>query len=128
MNPILVDSSVLKAHLDGCEAAAEFLQTLAQSDAPLPVISVITELEMHRLSWGRADSEIITKLLATVKILPLSSVIAQRAGGLKERYPEIGIEHAIVAATALEYQFTLVAFNVKVYKMIPGLIVFNVPE
>jgi predicted nucleic acid-binding protein len=87
---------------------------------------VISEVELYTIP--QLDPEMISKLLATVNLLPLSSCIAQKAGNLKLQYPEITTEHAIVAATALTNGFALVTFDVKAYKMIPGLIIFNVPN
>ncbi len=126
MNQILIDTSILISHLEGQQATTDFLRTLAQSDAPLPALSVISEVELYTIP--QLDPEMISKLLATVNLLPLSSCIAQKAGNLKLQYPEITTEHAIVAATALTNGFALVTFDVKAYKMIPGLIIFNVPN
>jgi predicted nucleic acid-binding protein len=125
MNQILIDTSILTSHLKGHQATNDFLHTLAQSDAPLPAVSIIAEMELHMLP--QIDIEIITRLLTTVTILPISSSIAQKAGALKSQHPELKTEHAIVAATALEHSFALVTFDVKAYKTIPGLIIFNVP-
>jgi predicted nucleic acid-binding protein len=125
MNQILIDTSILISHLKGHQATNDFLHILAQSDAPLPAISIIAEMELHMLP--QIDIKILTKLLTTVTLLPISSSIARKAGVLKSQHPEINIEHAIVAATALEYGFALVTFDVKAYKMISGLIIFNVP-
>ncbi|MDF2636192.1 MAG: PilT protein domain protein [Pelosinus sp.] len=126
MNQILIDTSILISHLEGQQATTDFLRTLTQSDAPLPALSVISEVELYTIP--QLDPEMISKLLATVNLLPLSSCIAQKAGNLKLQYPEITTEHAIVAATALTNGFALVTFDVKAYKMIPGLIIFNVPN
>jgi len=126
MNQILMDASILKSHLNGCKATIDFLRTVAQSNAPLPAISVITEMELHMIP--QLDPTVIAKLLTTTKIFPLSSSIAQKAGNLKIQYPETTTEHAIVAATALENGFPLVTFDVKSYRMFPGLIIFNIPE
>lgn len=128
MNPILIDISILKSHLNGCRATADFLRTLAQSDAPLPAVSVITEMELYMMPQQQVDAEVIAKLLTTVKLFPVSSSIAQKAGFLKGKYPEITIEHAIIAATALEYGFALVTLDVKAYKVIRGLVIFSIPE
>lgn len=125
MNQILIDTSILISHLKGNHATNNFLHTLAQSDAPLPAISIMAEMELYMLP--QLDIEIITKILTTVIILPISSSIARKAGTLKSQHPELKTEDAIVAATALEYGFSLVTFNVKAYKVIPGLIIFNVP-
>jgi predicted nucleic acid-binding protein len=125
MNQILIDTSVLASHLKGHQATNDFLHTLAQSDAPLPTVSIISEMELHALP--QIDIEFITKILTTVTVLPVSSPIAQRAGALIAQYPELKTEHAIVAATALERSFPLVTFDVKAYKIISGLIIFNVP-
>lgn len=126
MNQILIDASILLSHLKGQQATTDFLRTLAQSDAPLPALSVISEMELCTIP--QLDPDVIAKILTTVNILPLSSCIAHKAGSLKLHYPEITTEHAIVAATALEKGFALVTFDVKAYKMIPGLIIFNVPN
>ena len=126
MNQILIDTSILTSHLNGHQATKDFLHTLAQSDAPLPAVSIIAEMELYMMR-PEIDIEIITKILTTVTILPISSSIAQKAGLLKSKHPEMKTEHAIVAATALEHGFALVTFDVKTYKIIPGLIIFNVP-
>ncbi len=126
MNQILIDASILLSHLKGQQATMDFLRALAQSDAPLPALSVISEVELCAIP--QLDPDVTAKILTTVNILPLSSCIAQKAGNLKLHYPEITTEHAIVAATALEKGFALVTFDVKAYKMIPGLIIFNVPN
>ncbi|AIF51706.1 PIN domain-containing protein [Pelosinus sp. UFO1] len=126
MNKILIDTSILISHLNGHQATTDFLRTLAHSDSPLPAISVIGEMELYALT--QASPELISKILTTVEVIPLSSSIAQKAGVFKSNFPEMTTEHAIVAATAQEYGFTLVTMDLKAYKIIPGLIVFNIPN
>lgn len=77
MNQILIDTSILISHLKGHQATNDFLHSLAQSDAPLPAISIIAEMELHMLP--QIDVELLTKLLTTVTLLPISSAIARKA-------------------------------------------------
>ena len=89
------------------------------------VISVITRLEI--LGWYNATSEQLNKLQNFVEqsvVYSLSEVVIQQTISLRQQH-HIRLPDAIVAATALTENKTLITRNVNDFKNIPGLNLLN---
>ena len=89
------------------------------------VISVITRLEI--LGWYNATSEQLNKLQNFVEqsvVHSLSEVVIQQTISLRQQH-HIRLPDAIVAATALTENKTLITRNVNDFKNIPGLNLLN---
>lgn len=110
MADYLIDSDVLIDHL---RRRHRF-----EPDSDPVLYSVITRCELFA---GRAtDEAVVGRLLDTLHELPVDRPIAERAGRIR-RTTGIAIADALIAATALEHQLTLLTRNVKHFLRVPEL-------
>jgi predicted nucleic acid-binding protein len=99
--------------------AASFIDNLPA------VISVITRIEI--LGWYNATTEQLNKLQSFVQqavVCSLTETIIKQTILLRQMH-RIKLPDAIVAATALEKNKTLITRNVDDFKNIPGLNLLN---
>lgn len=130
MNNLLLDTSVLIDHLRGYKPSTEFLEAAFNSGA-LVTISAVTEMELHA-GKSMEDPAIegdVLKFLKLFKTLPVTSNIARQAGLLLRRHRHQGLTpiDAIIASTAMKHNATLITRNIKHFRMVKGIIVFDVP-
>jgi predicted nucleic acid-binding protein len=98
---------------------------LTLMDTISPQISVISRVEL--LGWYHAPSDELQKLDIFVKedcIFPFEEPIILKTIELRQKY-KLKTPDAIIAATCLVYNFTLITRNTKDFKNIQGLEVFN---
>jgi hypothetical protein len=93
---------------------------------PTPALSLVTLIELYQGS--RSARELATTRnfvrLLEIRLLPLSEAIGYRAVALVEKHaPGDGLQlgDALIAATALEYDETLVTGNVRHFRGISGI-------
>ncbi len=119
---ILVDTDVLIAHLRGVEAARTWLRR-ARTEGPLAV-SVVTVAELTG-GMRSAERREVWALLAALRTVPATEVVARRAGELMREYRAshsgIGLGDYLIAATALSLGAELATLNVRHFPMIEGL-------
>lgn len=119
---ILVDTDVLIAHLRGDEHAHGWLRE-ARRSGPV-VTSVVTVAE---LTGGMRSAErgAVWQLLAALRPVPVTELIAQRAGAFTREFRRshsgIGIADYLIAATAESMGAGLATLNVRHFPMFPGL-------
>lgn len=120
---ILVDSDVLIAHLRGIVAAREWLLDARKRTGPLAV-SVVSVAE---ISGGMRSGErrAVTRLLDSLRALPVDRSVAWRAGQLRRRFHRshqaIGIADYLIAATAELHGCELATLNVRHFPMVEDL-------
>lgn len=110
---MLVDSDVLIWHLRGYPQAAHRLDQLAAF-----ILSAVSYLELLQGMRNQAELAAVRKMLQRRKasILPVTAAITQRAIVLME---ELTLSHglqladALIAATALEHDLTLLTGNTR---------------
>ncbi|MBE2232916.1 MAG: type II toxin-antitoxin system VapC family toxin [Anaerolinea sp.] len=117
MADLLLDTNVLIRHLRQRARSFGFLLQWGQNDNLY--ISVITRSEI--LAGMRPDENVITlELLNALDSLPVTEQIADRAGRIIYQLARRGIQlsfpDALIAATALEHQLTVVTTNVAHFK------------
>jgi predicted nucleic acid-binding protein len=118
---MLVDTDVMIWHLRGHPAAAQRLNKIEQL-----TISAVTYMELLQGIRNREELAALQKSLEMRKAekLPLTPAITSKAIRLME---ELGLSHgmqmgdALIAATALEYQLTVLTGNVRHFKAILNL-------
>src|SRR5918992_5639736 len=126
--PYLVDSNLVIDHLAAVPEASQFLDQFAQDGI---VISIVTYIEAYqgvvRSEHPQEASEKFHAFINTVLILPFSFAVAERCARLREtlrkqnkRVKSRALD-LIIAATALEYDLTLVTKNTEDFKDIPDL-------
>ncbi|PWK73757.1 hypothetical protein LX99_04142 [Mucilaginibacter oryzae] len=112
-----------------------FLQKLFPSNAEkviddllvdsIPAISAITEIEL--LCWkttSSTDLQLVNDFIANVTIIELENAIKLKTAEIRKT-TKIKLPDAIIAATALIHNLTLVTRNVKDFDRINGLKAIN---
>jgi len=88
-------------------------------------MSTITEIEL--LSWksvSETDDEIIKKFIGDSKVIELEPAIKTKASEIRKK-TGIKLPDAIIAATALVYNLTLITRNVKDFKKVGEISIVN---
>ncbi|GIV79646.1 MAG: hypothetical protein KatS3mg050_4040 [Litorilinea sp.] len=126
--PYLIDSDWVIDHLSDVQDAAELLSRLAAEGI---AISIITYMEVYQGVIRSPDpvqaQERFDALLEGIVVLPFSLSVARRCAQLRNHLKEQGKRvnaralDLIIAATALEYNLTLVTRNIADYDDIPDL-------
>ena len=123
MSSLLIDSDVLVWLTRGHVGAAQRLHAL-----PVWRISAVTYIELAQGCRDKADLARLKKGLAArhTEIVPITPAISQRA---TELIDTLALSHgmrladALIGATALETQATLITANVKHFSAVDGLAV-----
>src|SRR5918998_4291212 len=130
--PYLVDSNLVIDHLAEVSEASQFLDAFAQEGI---VISIVTYMEAFqgvvRSEHPKEASEKFHSFADKVLILPFSIAVAERCARLREtlrsqnkRVKSRALD-LIIAATALEYNLTLVTKDTEDFKDVPDLILYQ---
>lgn len=104
-------------------ATEKFIEGLLAES--LPTISAITEIEL--LCWKTTsddDLQLLTDFINDVTIFELEKAIKLKTAEIRKTN-RIKLPDAIIAATALVHELTLVTRNVKDFDQIRGLKVIN---
>lgn len=126
--PYLIDSDQVIDHLANIPTTVELLDKLSNDGV---AISIITYMEAFQgIDRSPSPEEANRKFeafLSGVPVLPFTIAVAQRCARLRETLRGQGKRvnsralDLINAATALEYNLTLVTRNIEDYDDIPGL-------
>ena len=119
MNSLLVDTTVFIAHLRQRKEASEFL--IKQSSI----------IHLSYISWGELLQGVKSKkhynevdeIVSVYKVLWGTRKTEQLAIELLQNYTNSGIDlyDALIAATTMENNMTLVTYNLKHFKKVKGL-------
>lgn len=119
----LIDSNAIIDFLAGQFPAAGMTKMTRIVDE-LPNVSVISKIEVLGFAAPPSDDEILKEFFEKALILDLSEEIVDQTIGLR-RHHKIKLPDAIIAATALTHDLTLITRNTRDFKGIPGLRIKN---
>jgi len=123
----LIDSNVLIDYMAGVIPAkgSDFVETLFDKQF---LISVVTKIEVlgyndlpHKMSAMRS-------FVSLSDILPLNESVTEKTIELKRSFRKMKLGDAIIAATAIDNNLTLITRNTADFKFIPRLTVLNLYE
>lgn len=120
MSGMLVDTDVLIDFLRGYEAARDFVAQLPEQ----VFVSAITVAELHVGVRNGKERAALTEFLGTLETLPLDAETAAEGGLLRRDYGPshgVGLNDALIAATALRHNLELATLNRKHYPMVKEL-------
>lgn len=115
-----IDSDILIDYLRGFPDSRNFF--LGASNGRVLFLSAINVVEIYsgKDTKEKHAREKIEEFLSNFKIIPLHETVAKRAGMLRRDYGK-PFADTIIAATAIEYDLTLVTRNEKHFRGIAGL-------
>lgn len=119
---MLIDTDILIDFLRGHESARTFFERLPDQ----VFVSAITVAELHVGVREGTERASLAGFLDTVETLPLDAEIAAQGGLLRRDYGKshgVGLNDALIAATALRHRLSLATLNGKHYPMIDNLVV-----
>jgi predicted nucleic acid-binding protein len=118
MDEHLLDTNILLKIFYGNVDVKNFVDNLAVG------VETVVYIECIQGSISTTDKRRIKRSLQNIKFYPLTNDIAQKAIELIDAYSNshgLFLADAIIAATALEYDLTLITYNTKHFQFIKGL-------
>jgi tRNA(fMet)-specific endonuclease VapC len=122
---ILLDSDIVVAHLKGHPGVTQKIHDHL-ADIAIPTI-VLAELDFGAKASVRAEENLarLYDFVRAVRLVPFDGDCAREHGTLKAELRRLGRPtgalDALIAATAIAHQATLVTHNTAHYRYIPGL-------
>jgi predicted nucleic acid-binding protein len=89
-----------------------------------PQVSIITKIEVLGFNAPDEHYRLLTHFMNDVKVLDLTNKIVEACINIRKMY-RIKLPDAIIAATALVYNFVLITRNISDFKNIPNLHLIN---
>ena len=118
MDEYLLDTNILSKIFYGKTDVKNFVDNLTVG------VETIVYIECIQDSISNTDKRRIKRSLQKIKFYPLTNDIAQKAIELIDTFSNshgLLLADAIIAATALEYDLTLITYNTKHFQFIKGL-------
>jgi predicted nucleic acid-binding protein len=119
---VIVDTDVIIAAIRGNEIA---LGILLKYKSKGLYISQVTEMELFAGATNTAKRNAVNEVLRNHEVLPLSKAIGDKAVHLLKTYNNkrgvLMMADALIAATCIHHDSSLITFNTKDFKMIKGL-------
>lgn len=115
----LIDTNIIIDALRNKDKPKDYLRTQTTL-----ICSIITAAELIRGSRNKEEQVRIEKVIKDFEVIPLSSTLGEKMLGLTKNYSlshGLEIPDALIAATAIEENLTLVTSNTKHFSFIKGL-------
>ena len=122
MSGLLVDKDVLIDFLRGLEQAKHFIANLPDE----VYISAITVAELYVGVRNGKERTTLTELIDTFEIIDLNAELTAEGGLLRRDYGlshGVGLNDALIAATAIKRRLQLATLNAKHYPAIKKVLV-----
>ncbi len=119
----LIDSNAVIDYLSGVFPAKgmDFLSTVVND---LPRVSVISKIEVLGYSAPSSAHQLLVHFMNDVEVIQLSDAIVSQTIELRKAY-KIKLPDAIIAATALVNDLTLISRNLSDFKKVDGLTIID---
>jgi predicted nucleic acid-binding protein len=120
----LIDSNVIIDYASDRlpDTGAAFVEHLFDSDF---LISVVVKIEVLGFDDSMKKLAALEDLLSAAEVLPLDDVATRQAIALRRKHKRLRLGDAIIAATALSHELTVLTRNTDDFSMIAGLEVVN---
>ena len=119
----LIDSNAAIDYLRGSLSASgmTFMDDVVND---IPKVSIVSKIEVLGFNTTPEAYKILTDFFDDALVLPLSDEVAEKTIELRKNY-KIKLPDAIIAATALDYNFTLITRNTADFDKVQELTVVN---
>jgi predicted nucleic acid-binding protein len=115
----LLDSNVIIGYLAG-KIPASGMEVVSKVIDKVPHISVISQIEVMRFNDTPENEAVLKEFINIFKIHPLNNNVVEHTIKICKQ-TKIKLPDAIIAATALIEDFTLITRNIADFKKIPDL-------
>ncbi|GAP95842.1 type II toxin-antitoxin system VapC family toxin [Leptolyngbya sp. NIES-2104] len=125
---ILIDSDILIDYSRGMIATGEYLATSAVTTTL--AISVVTQMEIIVGCRDKRSLQAAEKFLARFEVIPVNEAVSHQAVELLRQYylsHSLLIPDALIAATAISYNYPLVTKNQRDFRFISGVTLLPPP-
>ncbi len=126
-DPVCVDTDIIIDHLRGRTPGAEIFARIVTEE--IPHTTEVTRFELLCGARSQKENEVIEECLSGFKILPFDDRSSNEAAGiyrdLKRRGKMIAIRDILIAGIALANGLYVATRNVKDFKRIRGLYLWN---
>ena len=122
---ILCDTNIIIELFKGDSSTIEIVENIGIGNIS---ISVISEMELFFGALNANELNKIKKYLSSLEIIQIDLLISEKAVGLIEKYSKshhLQIPDSIIAATSLIYGMELLTYNVKDFKYIKHLRLYD---
>lgn len=123
MKKVLIDSCIVIDLIKGNTDIKREIESISK-----PCINFIIEMELMQGARNMIELQMIKKKLELFWILPMQDEIANLSSQLIEVYSlshNLEIPDGIIASTALIYNLPLFTYNIKDFKYIPNIDIFQ---
>lgn len=116
----LMDTNVVIEFLGGTipNSGSTWLQNII--DQNLSYVSVINQIELLGFNGSPSEMQTLEDFINITNVLPLSDVVVRKTIDLRKSY-KIKLPDAIIAATTLTFNLTLITRNTSDFSKIVGL-------
>lgn len=123
----LIDSNAVIEFLGGAlpASASQGLQQIVELQAHH--LSVINQIELLGFNAPVEEMKTLEAFIASALLHPLSDAVVQQTIDLRKNH-KIKLPDAVIAATALVHQLTLITRNTADFQKVEGLIVIHSHE
>ncbi len=120
----LIDTNAVIEFLGGSlpSSGSIWLQNLVGQN--LTYLSVINQIELLGFNGSPTEMQTIKDFINVSNLIPLSDTVVQQTIDLRKSY-KIKLPDAIIAATALVYNLTLITRNTSDFGKIAGLVLMD---
>lgn len=121
MNSLLLDTSIFVDYLRNRPSAVAYVEATAEQH----LLSAVVVAELYGGVRDGPERQQLDALVAAYDVLPVTESLAVAAGLLWRQYRPsygVGFADALIAATALAHNATLVTLNAKHFPMLPDVL------
>ncbi len=116
----LLDSNIIIYFLEGILTPKSY-ELVTKAIATKPIVSIVSKIEVLAWSSDRGNNQAIKDFVTASELLWLSNPIADETISIRKNHKKVKLPDAIIAATAIVHNLTLITRNEKDFKSISGL-------
>jgi predicted nucleic acid-binding protein len=125
MSLVICDTNIFISAFNGLEKTTVELSKIGNQNVLMPSVTV---MELYR---GMKNKDQMTKMIRKIKsynVLDFNEQVSQKAIGLIQTFKlshDLQIPDAIIGALSISYNIPLFTYNIKDFKFIPGLKLYD---
>jgi predicted nucleic acid-binding protein len=118
---VICDTNIFISAFNGIENAMEILERIGYNEV---LMSSVTVMELYRGMKNKDQMAQMAKRIKDYNVVDFNEAISERSVELMRHYKlshNLDIPDAIIAATCIVFDIPLFTYNIKDFKFIPGI-------